>query len=71
MAVNGGQQLEVAAGRQIRHAFEHAHLRRETHDVARNRRPDDALVLALDVALNLESPAVHLAARRGRDIAGS
>ena len=53
------QDLQVAAGGQVGHPLEHAHLRHEALDVARHRRPDHALlILALDLAHDLETPAV-------------
>ena len=58
----GRQELEIAAGRQVGHAFEEPHLPVETRFVARHRRPDGVLlVLALDFANDLQSPAVRLA----------
>ena len=62
---DGGQDLEVAAHRELTHAVERAHLREEAEHVARDRRPDDALVLALDLALDLEAPVVRRIAARG------
>ena len=57
----GRQELEIAAGRQVGHAFEEPHLPVETRFVARHRRPDGVLfVLALDFANDLHSPAVRL-----------
>ena len=65
--LNGGEgreDLEVAARRQVRHPFEHAHLRHEALHVTRHRRPDDVLlVLPLHLARHLEAPAVLRAGR--------
>ena len=55
------QDLQVAAGREIRQPFQYSHLGQELRDVPGKRRPDDRLVLALDGARNLETPAVGLA----------
>ena len=58
---DGRQDLQIAARREVGQSFEHPHLRQELRDAARDGRPDDRLVLALDRARDLKPPAVRLA----------
>ena len=67
LVADGGerrQDLEVAAGGEVGHALEHAHLPHEALHVARHRGPDHVLlILPLDLPHDLEPPAVLRAGR--------
>ena len=62
---HGRQDLEIPAGRQPAHPVEQPHLRQESGNVARDRRPDDRFVLAANRPRDLKSPPVRLVANRG------
>ena len=55
------EELEVLAGRKVRHSIKHTHLRQKAGDVAGDPRPDVGLRPARNRARDLEPPAVDLA----------
>ena len=61
---HGRQNLEIPAGRQTAHPVEQPHLGQEAGDIARERRPDDCLVLVAYLPRDLKSPPVGLIAHR-------